>query len=681
MNIAELAKYQKIAEGLYEQGYYSGLLSAVESCLKTGNTFVILDCPSGTGKTLAAVALSMQSRNRNPNSKLTFNGFPADIYHFIWPTAVDGQDIYKQINACFRINSSFFVGIMDVKETMEALELWTILKKAIPDIDASDIAAGQRVLVLIIDEVPEDPAEIERLGQIRDALKKLLHVCLILCGTHSKAANMVEISQTSASRIDNRAVERWAWIVTRLPRFDLELSGLQVTMKAWTKRIDYVYVTSAISHSVSNGGNPWLITVAILAASTLASSMVEVELQGEELENAARRIFLRWQDLFSRQIFEQKFSEKSISRGFKGLSAQLNLLLDASATSQLSDVMLGYHFATRCIPDSCRLCGTDKKANLNDCGGCLYFAPPESRAKGNSLHFFRGTSDASNQKGLPSWQLSSFASPQKDILLYLMACRKEGYLTVSLPPESFYTYEVLLSCWRSNSTGLVNFQNPSAVSNSGLLEMLLVAAVKNAAAKSSEGNTDCSAVEFLALLLREMGLPDFSSLPTQIARDTTLIEIRVPRIIVPTQESQLTDFPKLGGILGIAERKQNKDEFQFLVKCISSERGSSIRLEAKDKRAFNTGEMATLASKLFRNGNRVGIIIVRNCCQYWGTDARNIENRAIFAALLRQIRGLGRAYLISRNMAFEEISVSPCTAETSRLFVVQVPETSLCAFL
>ena len=673
-----LAKYQSIAQGLYAQGYYSGLLSAVESCLNTKKTFVILDCPSGTGKTLAAVALSMQSCNKNLNSKLTFNGVPADVYHFIWPTAVGGQDIYKEIDASFELNSTFFINMMDVKETMDATTVWALLKKAIPEIDVEAIAAGKRVLVLIIDEVPEDPVEIQRLRQMRETLKNLANVCLLLCGTHSKAANMVDISQTSASRTDNQSVERWAWIVTRLPRFDLELSGLQIGFEAVTKREDFFYVARAIGLSVSTGGNPWLIKVAITSAVKLATSMAEFEREGEELEEVARNNFICWQDCFSRQVFGQKFSYESISRGFKGLAAQLNLLLDASATSQLSDVLLGYHFAMRCIPDSGRWCGTGKRADLNDCGGCLCLALPKSRATGNSLLFFRGRRKPADKVGFASWQTTSFAPPQKDVLLYLMACRKDGYLTTSRPPESFGTHEVLLSCWRRNSAGLVNFQNPRAISNSGsLLEVLLAAGVKNAAARSAECRIDCNAVEFLAKLISELGLRAVSSMPISMKQDATLMEIRVPRIIVPAQESQCQQFAELGGILGIAERKQNKDEFDLLVKCIGSNNGSSIRLEAKDREEFNTGEMAIAASKLFRNGSRVGIMVVRNCCQYWGSSARNVENRRKLEALLRRIRGLGKAYLLSKSVALEEISVSCHAADTGRLVVIQVPETSL----
>ena len=675
-----LANYRRIAEGLYARGYYSGLLSAVESCLNTVGTFVILDCPSGTGKTLAAVALSMQSCNKNQNSKLAVNGLPADVYHFIWPTAVGGQDIYKEINRTFPLNSKFFSVMMDVGETAGTAHLWAELKRAIPEIDVEAITSCKRVLVLIIDEVPEDPVEIQRLRRIRDALKSLLNICLLLCGTHSKAANMVDISKTSASRTENLQLERWAWIVTRLPRFDLEISGLQIEFETATKREDFVYVVNAISLSVMNGGNPWLIKMAITSALEIAMSVPKFALRGAALEKAARDRFVLWQDHFSHEVFGRKFNYESISGGFKGLSAQLSLLLDASATSRLSDVLLGYHFAMRCIPDSGRSRWTGKRPDLNDCGGCLYLALPKSRAAGNSLLFFRGRSKPEDGVGFASWQTTSFATPQNDLLLYLMACRKQGYLTTFRPAASFRTYEVLLSCWRSNSAGLINFQNPSAVGNSGsLLEVLLAAGVKNAAARKAEGGIDCSAVKFLAGLMSELGLGSVSETPDEIEEDATLNEIHVPRIIVPAQESQCQQFAAhgLGSILGIAEGKQNKDDFDLLVKGIDSAKGSSIRLEAKDRGSFNTGELASSAAKLFRNGNRVGIIVVRNCCQYWGDNSRNITNRNTLKELLVMIRGLGKAYLFSSALAFVEILVSSRATDKGRLVVIQVPETSL----
>ena len=64
-----LASYTSTASALLTVGYYSGLISAVKSCFEIEGTFLILDCPSGSGKTQAGVALRQLDHSNSPQVK------------------------------------------------------------------------------------------------------------------------------------------------------------------------------------------------------------------------------------------------------------------------------------------------------------------------------------------------------------------------------------------------------------------------------------------------------------------------------------------------------------------------------------------------------------------------------------------------------------------------------------
>lgn len=346
----DLEAYQKTAEGLFDAGYYSGLVSGIESSLREPGTFVILDCPSGTGKTLAGVALSMQGCNNRADSKLKLDGRPAYVYHLMWLSAVIDQRIYQDICNSSKANSAFFDNFAQLDAPITAESLSQFLQSSLPGLDSRDIAVGHKVLLLIIDEVPDDSEAIHRLCRIRDTLKELPNVCVFLCGTHSKAANMVGLTQGVASRSNNSDPVPWAWIITRLPKFDLEIAGLE---KCWTelsRRDGSEHICKAIHCSLSNGGNPLLILLAIKSAVNMDTS------------NDSAKAFRTWQVKFGLEVLAQKINGNRISHQFKGLIGQLNLLLDATATAHLSDMLLGHHFAFRCIPDHGESCGANRGA-------------------------------------------------------------------------------------------------------------------------------------------------------------------------------------------------------------------------------------------------------------------------------------------------------------------------------
>jgi hypothetical protein len=72
-----------------------------------------------------------------------------------------------------------------------------------------EVKSGKQVLVIIVDEVPGDSEEIHCLGRLRDSLRVLKNVCVLMCGTHSKAANMVGLTNGDASREDNETPVAW----------------------------------------------------------------------------------------------------------------------------------------------------------------------------------------------------------------------------------------------------------------------------------------------------------------------------------------------------------------------------------------------------------------------------------------------------------------------------------------
>jgi hypothetical protein len=232
---------------------------------------------------------------------------------------------------------------------------WKFLGEVLPaEFGHEEVKSGKQVLLIMIDEVPGDSEEIHCLGRLRDSLRVLKNVCVLLCGTHSKAANMVGLTNGDASREDNEAPVAWAYIITRLPRFDLEGSGLGLLWASLSSREGSKYICRAIQTSISHGGNPWLISLAIQVT------------EGMDMSDDLTEAFRVWQENLSAAVVKCKFSGRRISHQFKGLMGQLNLLLDASSTSNLSDILLGHHFAYRGIPDYGESTDkTDKRATLN----------------------------------------------------------------------------------------------------------------------------------------------------------------------------------------------------------------------------------------------------------------------------------------------------------------------------
>ncbi len=650
---------------------------------------MIIDCPSGTGKTLAGVALSLLDYRQKSEISKGNSVAPVAVVHLIWPEAVGAQPIYEDIVEQTGVNDLFFqqaavfdfVALKGISNSQkEQYVRNNLLKGLIPGLDTKQ--GQKRSLLVIIDEVPEDPVGMKHIGEIRDALKLVNNLCLVLSGTHSKASNMIGLSQGAASSKFNAAPSLWAMIVTRLPRFLLYSSFVanqwdEMNQSEFTKLSQ---ILGAIQCSISNGGNPRLIVFAIQAA-------YEVFLKhknGISSETTASMLFYAWQNVFSGKVIRSKFSTTSLTRSYKGLVGQLNLLLEASATADLSDVLVGHHFAFRAIPDNAATTSSNTNADFRDCGGCLYLAQPEYRAVGQSMFFvpgkpLRDIEDAERTLAIYSWQTTRFSPAHVDILLYLMACRSQGYFLVAMavPAISFCAHQLLLSTWSSKAAGLVNFQNPRAVINSGsFLEVLMSIAISNAAGRASGTHGFDS---FMREFGKELGLIEIIQ-TKKIARDKILSKLSIPKFIFPGQNQLLSNDRHLGrlnGLLGTAERQANVEGFDLLVQAIGSSSADSIRFEAKDRDEFRTGDLIDAARKLMRGDSNVGVLVLRECNLYWGKEEVNINNRETLQKSLKSIPKLGKAYLISSSGVVVVLSIHRRAEATGRLILLQVPESSL----
>jgi hypothetical protein len=679
-NTEVLSSYMKTAFYLLKHGYYDGLIEAIQCCFARTDAFAILDSPSGSGKTLAGVALWLLDSTRCPDFKIA--GTPITVFQFVWPTAVGSQQIYRDIVASSKsLSTLFFESVKQFNfDQFRGLPfpsgyIWeNLIGCLFPGVDTAEYRTGARSLMIIIDEIPDDPEEVALVGRLREALKAVDNLCLLMVGTNSKMATMVDISKAS-SGLDFEETVLWGMIVTRLPRFvpdALDDHGKMMMQSLMDSTTDGCSsVRGLISLSISNRGNPRLILFAIKTAC-------------EELVIASPEpFFYRWQRRMSERVMQNKFNYLSYTKSNKGLIGQLNLLMEASSTSELSDVLLSYHFAYRSIPDFALSPSSDAGVRFNGCGGCLYISTPSHRALGSSLVFAPGPPKRSFE-GLYSWQRTCFPPPHIDILLYLASCRPGGFFTTMVGRLSFRAHQLIPKLWNGNIAGSINCQNPKAVINTGsLLEVLVAAAVPNAAARASERRIYpefCSAADFLVELTAELGLTDSRLQVNQdFLRDRFLSSLRIPKFIFPGNSDLLFQGKYrecFEGNVGILERQQYADRSDLVIKTSS---GILLQLELKDRDKFTTKEILEASEKLYLREAMVGVLVVRGCPRYWGKGTSKEKNRQILIEGLKLISRtkLCAAYLVSSSGAVQYLQIRKRTQNMKRLILIQVPAFAL----
>ena len=93
----DVGQYRALSLSLIANNCYQGFFKSIEDCFKHSETFMILDSPSGTGKTSAGVAASQHF------SDLTLM---TEAIHIIWPDAVKDQGFYRDLTALRIIGNS-----------------------------------------------------------------------------------------------------------------------------------------------------------------------------------------------------------------------------------------------------------------------------------------------------------------------------------------------------------------------------------------------------------------------------------------------------------------------------------------------------------------------------------------------------------------------------------------------
>ena len=209
-----------------------------------------------------------------------------------------------------------------------------------------------------------------------------------------------------------------------------------------------------IESSIQNGGNSRSIIMAIQSAAEVLSTE-EVEIEED--------FFEKWQAIFAGKVIDSMFKHTSFSETSKGLIGQLNLLLDASADPNVSDVLLSHHFAIRAIPDNGETISARPRAKIAETGGWLYLATNEERGLGYSLVFLPGPYQKNPRNGTIFWQKTFFPRPESDCLLYLSAVRAKGYFSTNL--IGYPTRAVVKALWRSHAADSCDLTGRRPVSN------------------------------------------------------------------------------------------------------------------------------------------------------------------------------------------------------------------------
>ena len=267
--------YGSVAENLILQGFYNGLFEVIADCWKAGNkenkqVFIVIDAPSGSGKTLFGIALFLMDRDRTglggdlsqKRKELISKGIDLKVVYCIWPAAMSGQSIYEDIiseqsdiapNMIYHRSKYLNMElVLNKNRSDKDLErhVWCQVLQYVFETDQSQIVKIEekfvvaeflvkkklngRYIFIYADEVPFKPSELNVIYNLREATKRISCVGIALAGTNSKAANMIGLSEATSIGLSEAAssdidMKPWALFVTRLPSFQLELSDMRDT--------------------------------------------------------------------------------------------------------------------------------------------------------------------------------------------------------------------------------------------------------------------------------------------------------------------------------------------------------------------------------------------------------------------------------------------------------------------
>ena len=647
---------------------------------------MVIDCPSGRGKSLAGIAL----RSLDPSCN---NGQVADMFnvklrvaHIVWDKAIGAQAIYRPLHLQQESDGvyvdSFYPRArelqrnaawipVDRKSSAYSAYIWEnflqfLFVKTVEgpfDLTAFKSKHGllNRPLILFLDEVPTDPVDVELVVWVRDLVRFLPGVLVILAGTNSKAANTLPVRLVSgeASANDfNREKPLWSFFVTRLPNYNVNLSSFLQQWercKAAARKNSVIEdVVRVIQNSMNHGGNPRLINFAIEA--------LEKSLSLKTLS------FLEWHKKFAAFVAANKFFVARWSEVSSILIGQANLLLSASVHLATADIVLNRHFANRALPNS-EMTGTRPGCGANDCGSWLRIADNPSLGVGLQL-FYEPAPDQVSY----GWQTTVFPKAASDPLLYLGCCFPQGYFAspMSLAPEvSYPAYRIAQVLWSHNAIGNLNFQNLEALTNSGaFLEVATSLAIINAAAVSPVVSENLS--QFLLNFLQQMCIDTTEITKVGLQSEPAFLGYKVPKFIFPATDRSVPNLPK--ELFGMLHRTANGEKIDIFIKYPFGSNSldvqeDEIHFECKYwEKAGLIDDMCEIARKLIRKRGAIAVSVHRKCHDYWGNRMK--DN---FEKLTRKLQDseVGKMICIKEDGA---ISTCVVSSKPGTLVVVQVGE-------
>ncbi len=634
-----LKSYLLVARKLLFEGYYNWLLAVIRDCYKCKATFIVFDCPSGSGKTQTGVALLALSR-----TNVTICDKPLVVAHFVWQSAVNGQKIYEAIEEdqmgqsvnvkAFFPRAKTWLKMPDrltVKEAgieMYKEHIWdhclsyVFLQSSM----RSKFLYEAALFVLLWDEIPVESADLALIGELRDELKTVQNIVIILSGTNSKAANMIGLSTGKVSHSEIKdSGDYWSCLVTRMPKFVLE-SSEHYTF--WSKILDspsnhteLQSVIQAISISINGNGNPRLINMAISALETLHTQA----LRGSPFT------FEKWQKLFSEANVKGKFAMLKWSEGSNIVKAQANLLLAASSFSPLADAIIHSHYGQRAFPDNGQTACCSLTPTMTSYGGWLKLCPPRWRSLGKSV--YTGSVDLQSITAAHlDLQVTIFQPVKQDILLYFGSCWTVGYFAAFQRDARdkhiihilvHTAIEVIRAFWESHVFGVFNFQNLRAPINTGaMVEVLVALSVMNAAVSES---TASDFFDFFKRFLSQLGF-ERSELSKEMLADKAFLGLRIPQYVFPGTGSDCCISEKIG----ILERTADADNIDATLHGLQGINGlekkvDKIHFEAKHRKSLYAAKVMEVIKRILKDEDSIGIMVASKSSKFEVADGRLSE--------------------------------------------------------
>eukprot|EP00291_Cryptomonas_curvata_P016406 CAMPEP_0172152682 /NCGR_PEP_ID=MMETSP1050-20130122/989_1 /TAXON_ID=233186 /ORGANISM="Cryptomonas curvata, Strain CCAP979/52" /LENGTH=597 /DNA_ID=CAMNT_0012821063 /DNA_START=136 /DNA_END=1930 /DNA_ORIENTATION=+ len=516
-----------------------------------------------------------------------------------------------------------------------------------------------KLFVIILDEIPHEVKDLALIGDIRDALKMVNKVVVILSGTNSKSANMIGLTSCYASSQNSeKDHSKWSYLITRLPHYFVEASELKNSWKEIQRHAccelsnssnqDLQNAIKTIKISIQNFGNPRLIEFSISALNKL------LETRGFSFE--------KWQLELSKMNIESKFILSKLSYAKEILVSQASLLLSVTADLEIGDSMIRRHYAQRAYPDDGLNFGLADK--LCPCGGWLHIAPRYWRCLGHNLY-------AKNKKGEcpdspPSdWQLANFQPLVRDPILYLASCWPNGYFSIrhGICNEVVFTSMTFtMGVWRPNAIVGLKFQNPKTPINAGAhLEVAVTLAIMNAGAVHKGPKMQlCS---YLQQFLIQLNI--YHADISQMQCDRAFDGLYVPRLIFPVFDSPALSVTNIGTLEYIVNQGRMKAILHNILGCNKlGVHVKQITVAMKyGRETVTTILIGAMVKKHVTVHGGIAICCVKKCPLFWTNE---VVRHELWGELADTLAGV--VYLVNSNGNVICHTINPVQKADSSLF-------------